>query len=89
MDKELLLKQIDNLFLELGFSKISINNKITYFKEEEYIRVDYINGFESFVLEYAQGIEEALNNVFEDGDLYPIKLGINEIIEMMKIDLLK
>jgi hypothetical protein len=64
--------KIDNLFKELGFEFRNINGNIYYFMNNYYYKMTYLKKINSFVIEYAGSYNEACNNLFEDGDIYPL-----------------
>ena len=67
---------------------IEVNGRQLYHNKNGYVTFTYINDFEAYVIEYANSYDEAKNNVFEDGDIYPIAFGETELIEKIKNDLL-
>lgn len=81
--------KIDDLFNELGFKLLYLNNNNLYFLNNHYYRIDYIADLESYVIEYAYNYDDAMKNLFEDGDLYPVSLGEENLLCKMRKDLLK
>lgn len=81
--------KIDNVLSELGFEIVEIDGKELYHYKASYFKITYIDDFKAYVIEYANNYEEAKNNVFEDGDIYSMDLGENELIEKLKADLIK
>lgn len=84
----LLSLKIDNLFKELGYTRVIINGKELYCHGDSYYKFTYINDLKAYVIEYANNYDDAMNNVFEDGDIYPIDLGEFELIKKMRSDLI-
>ena len=82
-------ERIEILLEELGFKKVNVNGNILYLYRGCYYKVTYIKGLKSFVIECASNYDEAQNNVFEDGDLYPISLGENALLDKLRSDLVK
>jgi hypothetical protein len=81
--------KIDKAVKNLGFEAMEVGGKKLYFYKGNYYKFSYINDFKAYVIEYASSYEEALNNVFEDGDLYTIDMGENLLIEKITTDLIK
>jgi len=80
--------KINNLLKELGYKIVEIDGKELYCHEGSYFKITYIDNFKAYVVEYANSYENAKNNVFEDGDIYPIALGEIGLIEKLKADLI-
>jgi len=81
--------KIDILMLELGFEKIKVNNVLNYFFNGSYYKVNYFDELKSYVIESASNYTEAVNNVYEDSDIYPISLDEKKILEELRKDLIK
>ena len=82
-------KEIEKLFLEMGFAEVTINGTIFYKYGKTYYKISYIEDLNSFVIEYAETKNEAEKNLLEDGDLYSITLGEQQLLEQIKNDLLQ
>lgn len=82
-----LKKKIESLFVELGFEKVSINSTPLFLQGDIYYKVTFIKGLKSFVIEIANSYDEAINNVFEDGDLYSMSMNEDELIGKLRHDL--
>lgn len=72
MNIDALINKIENIFIELGF-----NNEIIGEKRYKYLvyhncycKITYLEKLGAFVIESTDNIENALNGVLEDGDLY-------------------
>ena len=83
-----LLEKIEELFINLGFKKITINEKDFFTYKDSYYKVTNVKDLNAFVIESAESIEDVKKNVFEDSDIYPISMGEN-LIEKLKEDLVK
>lgn len=77
-------KKIEGLFRELQFEKKILNNTNVFVQDGKYCRVTFIKTLESYVIEYADSYDEAEKNLFEDGDLFPLSLGEDELINRMR-----
>ena len=82
-----LRKKIEELFQELDFEKINVNGISLFSQGGSYYRVTFVEGLNSYVIEYSNSYNEAINNVFEDGDLYPISMCEDELIDKLRDDL--
>lgn len=80
---------IHNLLINMGFVEVLIKGERVYKYNNDYYKFTYIKKFESYVIEYAIGEEEALKNRYDDGDLYPISLGKEKFLKLLKEDLIK
>lgn len=77
------------LFQELNFEKVIVNGSTLLFHSGFYYKITLVKGLNSYVLEFANSYDEAVKNRFEDGDVYPISLGEDELINELRHDLLK
>jgi len=84
---ELIENKIEALLKELNFEKETINNVLVFTRNGKYCKVTFIKKLESYVIEYADSYDEAEKNLFEDGDLYPISLDEDELINKMRKEL--
>ncbi len=75
-------------FKELNFNEEVINNSIVYEYEGRYFKISFINQLKSFVIEYADSYNEAIKNLFEDGDLYPITMDEEELISKIRDEII-
>ncbi|PFH81987.1 hypothetical protein [Bacillus sp. AFS088145] len=80
--------KIDSLMIELGFKKVNVNNTLNYLHNGLYLKVIYVEGLKSYVIESACSSSEAERNVYEDSELYPITLGENKLLETLRNDLM-
>ncbi len=82
-----LQKKIEDLFKELKFEKVIVNGTSLLLHSGIYYKITFIKGLKSYVIEFANSYDEAVNNVFEDGDLYPISLSEDELIDKLRHDI--
>ncbi len=80
--------RLENVFRELGFELIRIGGAAVFRYRENYLKLTYIATFRAFVIEYAGSIRDAENNVFEDGDTYPLDLG-ERLIDQLREDIIR
>ena len=70
--------------LSKKYKKIGIDNKDCFKLDDGTIfKLSLLKDFNAFVVEYAMNDEDALNNLFEDGDLIDFNLPIEEIIYLL------
>lgn len=86
--KEAIDQKINILIEELGFEKCILDDNKMYKYHQSYYKLTFLNTFQAYIIEYALTVEEAKNNRFEDGDLYPISLQ-EQFIDTLRSDLLK
>lgn len=84
-----LQQKIEEIFLDLKFEKVVINGDNLMMNSGIYYKITFVKGLKSYIIEYANSYDEAANNVFEDGDIYPISLGEVGIINKLTDDLTK
>ncbi|WP_342561914.1 hypothetical protein NST84_20010 [Paenibacillus sp. FSL R7-0345] len=72
--------KIISLLKELNYKEVIINNTVVYTSEGKYLKLTFISGLKSFVLEYADSYDEAEKNLFEDADLFPLTMDEAELI---------
>ena len=80
-------QQMGQVFLSLGFQKTIINDKINYEYKGSYRRIDY-NSSIGLIIEFAETLEEAEKNVYEDDETYPLSLG-DELFDFFKKDVIR
>lgn len=82
-----LQQKIENIFLGFGFDKELIHGNINYKYRDTYRKVSFVQDL-GFVIEFAETFEDALKNLYEDGDCYPLSLGEN-LVDVLKEDIIK
>ena len=83
------IKLLAGLLAGIATGQIANKVLLKFSVVRSYYRFTYIEAFKGYVIEYANIFEEAKNNVFEDGDIYPIDMDDKEFIEMLREDLIK
>lgn len=86
---DIIKKRIETLFKELGFDEVTINRNMLYAHNGAFYKITYIDEYKSFVIEYAESYDEALKNIFWDGDWYPISLGEDGLLVKLRSDLVE
>ena len=86
---KILLEKINQLFINLGFVTVKINDQSFLKYDEAYYKVSYVESLDSIVIETAESLEEVRKNILEDSDFYSLSLGEKGILETIKEDLLK
>ncbi|MDR5002779.1 MULTISPECIES: hypothetical protein [Brevibacillus] len=84
-----LQKKIESLFQELKFERVIINGIPLLLYGGTYYKITFVKGLDSYVIEFASTYDEAVKNMFEDGDIYPVSLGEEELISELRHDLIK
>lgn len=78
MDYKNMLCKMEEVFINLGFETVIINNVRCLKYKECYCKVTFIKEWSAFVVESADNIKDAENGVFEDSDVYDITEHITE-----------
>lgn len=73
----------------MNFEKAIVNGSTLLFHSGTYYKITFVKGLNSYVLEFASSYDEAVRNMFEDGDVYPISLGEDQLINELRHDLIK
>lgn len=77
-------------FNKIGAREVLIGNwqsgnyryhKNYYIEGDGFYRLTYINSFRSFVVEFAETFDEAINCHYEDGNLYTIEMSPEKMVE--------
>ena len=63
-------KKLSNLLISLGFEVENINDVKTYKYKDSYYRFTFVEGIGGVVLEYAENLEDAKKNLYEDSDIF-------------------
>lgn len=82
-------KRIDSLIQDLKFERINVNGIPLLFYNGVYYKITFVKGLDSYVIEFAKSYDEAIKNMFEDGDVYPVSLGEDQLISQLHHDLIK
>ena len=93
---EMIMDKIKSIFRELGFEEMYFTRAWTTEPElnfvfgELYCRPDYDTDIGlGFLVEYAHDLFDAKNNLYGDGDNFPLELGEVAILEGIRNELLK
>ncbi|MCL2015426.1 MAG: hypothetical protein FWG68_04185 [Defluviitaleaceae bacterium] len=71
----ILKNQANKLFSKLGFTQQYINNNLVHTINGEYCKLTFISAFNGFVIETAENITNATNNLYEDSDVISLENG--------------
>lgn len=66
------LKEIHDIFIELGFIEVQINGIDMFKYDKWYYHIDYIDEYKSIVIETTDNYEYAKNRAMEDDDWYDL-----------------
>ncbi len=80
---------INDFMVELGFKKKIINNYLNFVNKDTFIRFTHSKGMQLYFVEVADNIEEAALNIYEDADNYNASIPVDELVEIIKEDILK
>ena len=89
----LILQKLDTLFLDLGFKPVEVEFADTQVRNfmmgNLYCKPQYgWAGCSGFFVEYADSLDEAIKNLYEDGECFPLELGEAAILEYIRAELL-
>ena len=73
-----------DIFMKLGFESTHVNSEKVYKNENGYHMFTFIEGLGVFVIEWAQSLDKASRNMYEDCDLLPISLGEDELLRQLE-----
>ena len=73
-----------DIFTKLGFEPIHVNSEKVYKNESGYHMFTFVDGLSAFVIEWAQSLDEASKDMYEDCDLLPISLGEDELLRQLE-----
>ena len=62
-------KELGNLLINLGFEVKNMNDMKTYKYKNSYYRFTFVEGLGGIVIEYAENLTDAMNNLYEDCDI--------------------
>lgn len=60
-----ILMQIIKLITNMGYAKTEINGSVLYIKNKIILKIAYIEEYEYYILEKAEDVNNATNNIFE------------------------
>lgn len=81
-----LTQRVHWLFEARGLRRVRLGGRDVYESGGYYFMFTYVNAFYGFVMESAEGLEEALKGRFEDGDHYSLHLGEAGILAALERD---
>lgn len=70
---------IKDVFINNGYVIIKINDKEIFYKNNNFYRIDYVDKWKEYVIEYTNSLENAKKNLFEDSEFITENLNKNEI----------
>ena len=88
MDYKAILDKMEDVFINLGFSPIIINDVKFMRYKECYCTITFFEEWSAFVIESAENIQDAKKGVLEDGDLYYTDISESELLSKIKSDLI-
>lgn len=84
MDYIVILKKIEETFVNLGFCPIIING-IKFMRHREcYCKVTFLKDWSAFVIESADNLQDAEKGVLEDGDLYYADISESKLLSQLR-----
>ena len=83
-----ILGKIVELFIGLGFSKEDVGCRTNYKIGNTYCIPVYVNSL-GFLIEYADSKEDAHNNLYDDGDPYPLYFEESAILAGIYADIIR
>ena len=89
MDYKAILDKIEDVFINVGFSPIIINDVKFMRYKECYCTITFLEKWSAFVIESAENIEDAKKGVLEDGDLYYTDISESDLLYQLKSDLIR
>jgi hypothetical protein len=81
-----ILNEIKNLLINLNFKEVLISGRTNYVYKNTYCIPHYIETL-GFLIEYASSMEEAKKNFHEDGEVFPLSMGKNAILDGLEKEL--
>lgn len=87
-DRDNLLKALEAAIIETEEYEV-INGRVCFIaKPQGYVRLDAFKLTEDvIVIEYAENIDEALNNRFQDTDLYPASWSEEKLMQAVRAEI--
>jgi len=86
-DIENIRKQVRDVFVKCGFRIVLVNYCENYVWKEKYRKVAFAESL-GLIIEYAETYEDAKNNLYEDGFIYPFSLKM-DLIQKLSSDIIK
>ena len=91
MTVDYLLKKIENIFLSLGFAIEFVGVKqLRYLRYQNcYCKITFLETWGAFVIESADNLQEAENQMLEDGELYYVNAPEDALLRQIEEDIKK
>lgn len=89
MNTEQMLKQIEGIFLTLGFEIEYVGKKqLRYLRYQNcYCKITPLEEWKALVIESADNVCDAENQILEDGELYYLDTPENELLHQIQTDI--
>lgn len=90
MDIDRLRNRIESIFIELGFKKEFIGEKRYQYLvfNSCYCKITYLEELSAFVIESANNLNDAINGILEDGDLYYMDISEDTMLRQFRRDII-
>ena len=84
-----LIDRVENIFLRLGFSPVFVGEKqLRYFRYKDcYCRVASLEEWNAIVIESADNMVDAENQLLEDGELYYLDTPEKSLLSQIEEDI--
>lgn len=89
MDYSRTFQKIEEIFINLGFDVVIINETKFMKYKECYCKITFLKDWSAFVIESADSVLDAENGILEDGDLYYTDVSEDELLNKLRDDLKK
>jgi len=89
MTIEYLQKKIESIFLSLGFTIELVGTKqLRYLRYQNcYCKITFLEAWGAFVIENADNLQEAENQMLEDGELYYVNVPEDALLRQIEKDI--
>ena len=89
MEYKVILDKMEDIFINLGFSPVTINGIEFFIYKDCYCRLTFLKEWSAFVIESADNVQDAEKGILEDGDLYYTDIPETQLLSQLKSDLEK
>lgn len=76
-------------FLNNHYEMKMVRKENCYDIHDGFIKITPVESSSSIIVEYAENMNDVENNLYEDSGLYPISLGKERILELIKEEILQ
>lgn len=83
------LEKMKEVFINLGFESVTINDSEYLRYKNCYCKVVFLRDWSAFVIESADNLQDAEIGVLEDGDLYYTDVSESELLSQLREDLIR